>query len=71
MARRIYDFKCPDGHITEEYIDSEIKTSVCKTCGANTKRLISPVTCHLDVTSGHFPGATMKWAKEHEKGAKK
>jgi hypothetical protein len=69
MARRIYDFKCPDEHITEEYIDSEIKSTDCKICGAKTKRLISPVKSHLDVASGDFPGATMKWARDHEKGA--
>jgi len=41
----------------------------CK-CGRVAKRIISPVRCQLDGTSGDFPGAAMKWARQHERAAK-
>lgn len=63
--RKIFDFKCPDGHITEHFVlpDSDVRCH----CGKKAKRIISPVKCQLDAVSGHFPGATMKWIKEHER----
>lgn len=63
--RKIFDFKCPDGHVTEHFVyeDSKVRCH----CGKSCKRVISPVKCQLDPASGHFPGATMKWIKEHER----
>ena len=71
MTRRLYDFKCPHNHITEHYIDSEEKETKCLDCDAVAKRIISPVTSVLDAVSGDFPGATMKWARDHSKAARK
>ena len=71
MSRRLYDFKCSSSHITEHYIDSEIETTKCTECGEEAQRIISPVSCSLDAVSGDFPGATMKWARDHEKASKK
>jgi len=71
MSRRIYDFRCPDGHVSEHYIDSEITETKCSTCDKQAMRIISPVVSILDATSGHFPGATMKWARDHSKAANK
>ena len=71
MTRRLFDFKCPDGHITEHFIDSEEKETKCTECDSKAKRIISPVTSVLDAVSGDFPGATMKWARDHSKAARK
>lgn len=71
MANRLYDFKCLNGHITEHFVNSETRTVKCPECDQDAKRIISPVTSVLDAISGDYPGATMKWAREHSKAAKK
>jgi Zn finger protein HypA/HybF involved in hydrogenase expression len=71
MANRIYDFKCSSGHITERFIDSETQTIECPECDQDAKRVISKCFFVLDAVSGDYPGATMKWAREHSKAAKR
>lgn len=71
MPKRIFDFKCEKNHVTEQYVDSETRTISCSKCQGQAKRIISPVSCSLDPVSGEFPGATMKWARDHEKAANK
>lgn len=68
--RKIFDVKCPDGHITEVfgYADDPFR---CGECGSEAKRIISPVRCKLDALSGDFPDAARKWAKMHEREAKR
>lgn len=61
--KRLYDFKCPHGHKFEEFIDSEIKSVDCPTCGNISTRLVSYGGPCLDHISGDFPGQTMKWSK--------
>lgn len=48
-------------------IEDEVR---CK-CGEVSRRLISPIRCKLDGTSGDFPGASLKWARDHERAARK
>ena len=63
--RQIFDYRCENGHIEEQFVE---RGTVCRCkCGAESHRIISPVRCQLDPTSGDFPGATMKWIKEHER----
>jgi Zn finger protein HypA/HybF involved in hydrogenase expression len=71
MATRLYDFKCSNGHITEHFVDSETRTVKCPECDQDAKRVISKCSFVLDPVSGDYPGATMKWAREHSKAAKK
>ena len=66
--RRLFDFKCPNGHITEELVESE--TAIQCSCGLEAKRILSPIRCQLEGLTGHFPGAHIKWAKKHEQAAK-
>lgn len=61
---RIFDFQCPNGHIFEQFIDSQLKQVPCTQCSEIADRMISPVRSVLDPISGSFPGATMKWARE-------
>lgn len=64
------DYRCVTcGEVFEEL--AEMSHEVRCKCGSKATRLISPVRTHLDALSGDFPGAAMKWAKEHEKAAKK
>jgi hypothetical protein len=67
MTRRIFDYQCSNEHVNESFIDDSITEVPCKTCGNVAFRIISPVTTMLDVASGDFPGATMKWAKDRQR----
>lgn len=68
--RIIFNFKCPTGHITESLVDSAVLKAPCKSCLEMAERQISAPKAMLDGTSGHFPGAADKWARQHEQGAK-
>lgn len=68
--RKIIDVRCHDcGAVHEEYgyLDDTFR---CGSCGGEAKRIISPVRCKLEGVSGDFPGAAMKWARDHERRAK-
>lgn len=70
MLRR-FDFQCENGHVTEHFVKNTIRETECPECGQPSRRLISPVASKLDGTSGDFPGEALKWAKRHEKAARK
>ena len=67
---KIYDFRCTNGHIFEEMVESGITTSRCG-CGANATKMLSAPKCVLDGSSGDFPGRHMKWVREHETAGRK
>jgi len=63
--RKIFDISCTVCNTEREefgYLDDAFR---CGECGAEAKRIISPVRCQLDGASGDFPGAAMKWEKRH------
>lgn len=66
--RKIFDFRCKANHITEHLVDTE-STVDCPECGEKAVKIISPVNFTLDPVSGDFPGATMKWARDHERAS--
>ena len=67
---KIYDFRCDNGHVFEEMVESGITTSRCG-CGANATKMVSAPKCVLEGHSGDFPGRHMKWVREHEQAGKK
>jgi hypothetical protein len=67
MGYRMYDFTCLNGHTYEALVETDTRTDDCPQCGLRATRIISAVRCKLDPISGDFPGATMKWAREHER----
>ena len=67
---KVYDFKCDNGHITEEFVKKDVTTSRCG-CGANSTRMVSAPSFQLNGADASWPGAHMKWVKEHEKAGKK
>jgi putative FmdB family regulatory protein len=68
---KIYDFRCTNGHVTEEFVKDNVTESRCKTCGEPSTRMVSAPSFHLDGSTGHFPGQHMKWVREHEKAGRK
>ena len=67
---KVYDFRCPDGHVHEEFVESIVTESRCKTCDKVSTRMVSAPSFHLNGSDGSFPGAHMKWVREHEKAGK-
>ena len=67
---KIYDFRCENGHVFEEMVESGITTSRCG-CGANATKMASAPKCVLEGHSGDFPGRHMKWVREHEQAGRK
>jgi hypothetical protein len=68
--RLLFDFRCPDNHVTEALVSSDETEHQCGLCNKMAQRIISPVRCSLDHISGEFPGATMKWAKQRQQKIK-
>lgn len=62
----LYDFECTEcGTIFEKLVPSDNRVTPCRVCGNEAKRMISPVHSKLEGWSGDFPGAAMKWEREH------
>lgn len=64
VSRKLYDFKCSEGHITEKFVGDE--TTILCECGLDANRIISPIRISLDGTDPVFVSAYDKWAKRHE-----
>jgi hypothetical protein len=59
----MFDFECKNSHITESFVDVDIKEVQCSECGEMATRMISTPTISLDPVSGLYPSATSKWNK--------
>lgn len=66
----LYDFRCTNDHTYEDFASMSEESKICPQCGAESKRLISPVKAHLDGTDPGFPGAWMSWEKKREQKIK-
>ena len=62
---KVFDFRCTNGHIFEEFVEGHSTSSRCG-CGANATKIVSATKHVLDGASGDFPGRNMKWVREHE-----
>ena len=65
MVLKVFDFKCEQGHIFEEFVEAGTTSSRCG-CGANAIKIASATSHILEGASGDFPGRHSKWVKEHE-----
>ena len=63
---RAYDFICPNEHITEKFVSTNINETTCSVCGSKAQRAVSAPNVKLEGWSGSFPGAAMKWEKKHK-----
>jgi len=66
---KVYDYRCSNQHVFEVFTDNSEKVFKCG-CGADARRILSPVRSQLEGFSGDFPGAAMRWEREHERGGK-
>ena len=67
---KVFEFRCTNGHIFEEFVENGTTTSRCG-CGANATKIVSATQCVLDGSTGDFPGRHMKWVREHEEAGRK
>jgi hypothetical protein len=67
---KVFDFRCKNGHIFEEFVEGRTTTSRCK-CGSDATKIVSASNFVLDGSTGDFPGRHMKWVREHEKAGRK
>jgi putative FmdB family regulatory protein len=70
----LYDYECKNGHRFEDFNSVAKRMSTeCPTCGVKAKKL--PSTARLDYynmgTDPSMPTAWDKWAKMHEKEARR
>jgi putative FmdB family regulatory protein len=69
MLKR-FDFKCTVcDHIEEQWVDSKDTLATCLECGETTKRIISSVSSQFKGTG--WPDADDRWARDHERAARK
>ena len=67
---RRYDFKCITcNHIEEQWVDSNDLFATCPECGDTAQRIISSVSSQFKGTG--WPDADDKWARDHERAAKR
>lgn len=64
MTKRMFEFCCEHGHITEVYIDSEIRTIACDVCDEPAERIISQPMVKLEGVTGDFPGEYLRWERK-------
>jgi len=55
MPRRLFEFKCPNNHVTEQFVDTTVKTSQCRDCDENG--------IYLEPFSGLYPAAYDRWTR--------
>ena len=67
---KVFEFRCTNGHIFEEFVESNITTSRCG-CGANATKIVSATQHILDGSTGDFPGKHIKWVREHEEAGRR
>ena len=69
MIKR-FDFKCTNcQHTEEQWVDSNDFYSTCPECGDTAQRIISSVSSHFKGIG--WPDADDKWARDHERAARK
>ena len=69
MFRR-YDFRCTEcNHTEEQWVDSKEQYATCPECGETAQRIISSIRTHFKGVG--WPDADDRWAKDHERAARK
>jgi hypothetical protein len=62
--KRMYDFACENGHLTERLVSYEQTSLMCE-CGASASRTLSAPAFRLEGWSGAFPSAHGRFEKNH------
>ena len=72
--KRMFDFECSNGHLTEKLVGDDVREIQCPECTEKSTRLIATPTINLEGFTGAFPGAASKWmrirAEKHKQATK-
>lgn len=68
--RRMFEFVCVKGHVSEKLVDDEVKVVECPHCHNDASRIISSPRIRLEGLSGAFPSAYDAWARKHEEASR-
>ena len=66
----MFEFRCEQNHIAENYIDEEVTTISCPACQCAAPRIISAPRIALEGVTGDFPTAADAWARKHEQATR-
>lgn len=61
--RRMFDFFCDNGHVTERLVDDSVGSIICPECGKDAVKTVSAPTIKLEGFTGAFPDAYDRWAR--------
>lgn len=64
MAKRIFEFCCVKGHITDKFVDDEVNVVECPHCHNDASRIISSPRIKLEGITGAFPTAYDAWERK-------
>lgn len=67
---KVFDFLCQNGHRKELFVSDNTDYVLCAVCGSTAHRTVSAPNIQLEGVSGSFPGAAMKWERDHIERAK-
>lgn len=67
----LYEYYCEDHHSTDIVCSYKHRKDVvpCQVCGKDAFYTVSIPSVHLEGVSGDFPGAAMKWDRDHYRRA--
>lgn len=65
--RRLYDFKCDNGHVNDFLRYPDVEEVDCPDCELKARKIITPVKIQRDMNS---PAGKERWAKQREKQIK-
>ena len=68
--RRMFEFVCEDGHISEALVEEDCRELACRACGKHSARIVSMVRCNLEGITGAFPGAYDAWERKRSEKLK-
>lgn len=60
------DFKCPQGHISEQLVENTSSVTTCTQCDQDAYKIVATPRISLEGISGTFPGAADSWVKRRE-----
>ncbi len=61
--RRLFDFKCDNGHVNEFFRDVEVEEVDCPDCELKARKIVTPVKVNRGKDSWK---ETRKWVKQRE-----
>jgi hypothetical protein len=67
---KVFDYTCPNGHTHERFTREGANEVTCESCGLVATKVIGTPAIKLEGWSGSFPGAAMKWERDHERRGK-